>query len=186
MNCYACGEAAVGRCGRCGRAYCPRHGPARGPSPRATGPGPLATGGRCERCRLPEHAVPSSLLYRGTVVLAALSLILAVWHLAAWPQFPAPPFLQPGLTAAAARVVSAPPIPTAEPVRPVIQETAVASPTPTPTPEPPASQRTYTVQPRDTLFSIAGDLGVDADAIIEANGLANPQALSIGQELVIP
>ena len=80
---------------------------------------------------------------------------------------------------------SAPPIPTAEPVRPVPQETAVASPTATPTPEPPP-QRKYTVQPRDTLFSIAADQGVDADAIIEANGLANPQALSIGQELVIP
>src|SRR5205823_2924731 len=99
MTCYACGEGAVGRCWRCGRPYCLRHGPSRrGTSPRAAVSGPPSMEARCERCRMPEHAVPSSLLYRGTVVLATLALVLAVWHLAAWPQFPAPPFLQPGLT----------------------------------------------------------------------------------------
>src|ERR1041384_3374708 len=98
MRCYACGEQAIGRCVRCGRLYCAQHGP----TPRATSP--RATAGRCERCRSPEHAVPSTLLYRGTAVLAVLSLALALWLLVAWPQFPPPPFLQPGLTAAAARV----------------------------------------------------------------------------------
>src|SRR5947207_2377696 len=98
MRCYACGEVAVGRCVRCGRACCAQHGPVR------------RSDERCERCRSPEHAVPSTLLYRGTVVLAALSLALALWLLAAWPQFPPPPFLQPGLSAAAARVTSPPPL----------------------------------------------------------------------------
>jgi len=45
---------------------------------------------------------------------------------------------------------------------------------------------TYTVQSGDTLFSIARRFGVTIQAIVQANNLANPNALSVGQELVIP
>jgi LysM repeat protein len=44
----------------------------------------------------------------------------------------------------------------------------------------------YTVQAGDTLFSIARRFGVTVQAIVEANNLANPDSLSIGQQLVIP
>jgi LysM repeat protein len=45
---------------------------------------------------------------------------------------------------------------------------------------------TYTVQPGDTLFSIARQFGVTVQAVVEANNLANPDSLSVGQQLVIP
>jgi LysM repeat protein len=77
--------------------------------------------------------------------------------------------------------------PTAEP------PTATAEP-PTATPEPPtaipapAGPRSYTVQPGDTLRSIAEQFGVSVAAILEANDLtpAQADALRPGQELVIP
>ncbi|HEU5099091.1 MAG TPA: LysM domain-containing protein, partial [Roseiflexaceae bacterium] len=72
-----------------------------------------------------------------------------------------------------------------------------ATPVPTATPEPtaaptaapaPASPRTYTVQPGDTLLSIAREFNTTVTAIIEANNLTPEQAdaLRVGQELVIP
>jgi LysM repeat protein len=45
---------------------------------------------------------------------------------------------------------------------------------------------TYTVQSGDTLFSIARQFGVTVQAIVEANAMANPDSLSVGQELIIP
>jgi murein DD-endopeptidase MepM/ murein hydrolase activator NlpD len=44
----------------------------------------------------------------------------------------------------------------------------------------------YTVQEGDTLLAIAQAYGVTVEEIVEANGLANPDMLSIGQELTIP
>jgi LysM repeat protein len=44
----------------------------------------------------------------------------------------------------------------------------------------------YAVQRGDTLFTIAQRFGVTMASIVEANGLDNPDSLSIGQELVIP
>lgn len=44
----------------------------------------------------------------------------------------------------------------------------------------------YVVQSGDTLYAIAGRLGVAAQAIIEANGLSDPDQLAVGQALVIP
>ncbi|MPZ50174.1 MAG: LysM peptidoglycan-binding domain-containing protein [Dehalococcoidia bacterium] len=48
------------------------------------------------------------------------------------------------------------------------------------------SGRVYAVESGDTLYGIAGKFGVSADAIVSLNGLADPSALSIGQELRIP
>lgn len=49
-----------------------------------------------------------------------------------------------------------------------------------------ATQDIYTVKPGDTLYSIATRYGVTVNAIVRANDLQNPNALSIGQKLVIP
>lgn len=42
---------------------------------------------------------------------------------------------------------------------------------------------TYTVQSGDTLQEISGQLGVSMDGLAAANGLANPDILSVGQTL---
>lgn len=42
---------------------------------------------------------------------------------------------------------------------------------------------TYTVQSGDTLHDISGELGVSMDGLAAANGLANPNVLSVGQTL---
>jgi LysM repeat protein len=44
----------------------------------------------------------------------------------------------------------------------------------------------YTVQAGDTLYTIVGKFGTTIDAVVAANSLADPNMLSIGQELVIP
>ncbi|HEX6383555.1 MAG TPA: LysM domain-containing protein [Anaerolineae bacterium] len=45
---------------------------------------------------------------------------------------------------------------------------------------------TYTVQPGDTLSSIARTFGVAVDAIVQANNIANPNFIVSGQVLTIP
>jgi len=44
----------------------------------------------------------------------------------------------------------------------------------------------HVVQSGDTLLGIALDYGVDVDALQALNGIANPQSLQVGQELIIP
>ncbi len=44
----------------------------------------------------------------------------------------------------------------------------------------------YTVVQGDTVGKIAGKLGVDAQSIIDANGLANANKIRIGEKLRIP
>lgn len=53
------------------------------------------------------------------------------------------------------------------------------------TPEP-GTTATHTVQPGETLTQIAAQYGTTAQAIMQANGIADPDYLSVGQELVIP
>ncbi len=44
----------------------------------------------------------------------------------------------------------------------------------------------YTVQANDSPSSIAAQFGVTAEAIMQANGIVDPTALVVGQELIIP
>ncbi len=92
-------------------------------------------------------------------------------------------------TAAYAPVSGATPsvFPFATPVR----EPGQVAPSPTPNPPRPlptlrAQQQRYQVQPGDTLAVLARRFEVSVQAIVEANHLANPNALSVGETLVIP
>jgi len=58
--------------------------------------------------------------------------------------------------------------------------TSVAPATTTP------AQTTYTVVAGDTLNAIAAQFGTTVEAIVEANDLADPDVIDIGQVLVIP
>lgn len=44
----------------------------------------------------------------------------------------------------------------------------------------------YTVQPGDTLYSIALRYGTTVDALVAFNGLANPSLIYVGQVLLVP
>ncbi|HJZ47704.1 MAG TPA: LysM domain-containing protein, partial [Roseiflexaceae bacterium] len=61
-------------------------------------------------------------------------------------------------------------------------------PTAVPPTAAPATRRTYTVQPGDTLLSIARQFNTTVPALVKANKLTPQQAdsLRVGQELVIP
>lgn len=65
----------------------------------------------------------------------------------------------------------------------------IASPTPNPAralPTPRQDAEQYVVQPGDTLGLIAQRYGVSVDALMQANGLGDPNLLSVGQILNIP
>ncbi len=53
-------------------------------------------------------------------------------------------------------------------------------------PAAPGEGTTYTVQSGDTLFNIARRFNTTVAAIVQANNLASPDRLSVGQQLIIP
>lgn len=79
------------------------------------------------------------------------------------------------------------PAPVAAPLETPVPPTAEATATPAPsaTPES-AGEIIHTVQPGENLFQIGLRYGLSWVAIAEFNGLANADALSVGQELRIP
>lgn len=84
--------------------------------------------------------------------------------------------------------------PTAKPAtRPLATATAIPTtrapaptPTRTPSPSPSPTYVAHVVQPEETLLGIAATYGVSADALVQANDLANPNLLAQGQQLHIP
>ena len=57
---------------------------------------------------------------------------------------------------------------------------------PSATPTPSVEYVEYTVQPGDWIWQIARDFGVDPQAIIDANNLADPGSIDVGMVLKIP
>jgi len=78
---------------------------------------------------------------------------------------------------------SASPTPTTQPTDPVPTPSATALATPAPTATP---TRTYVVEEGDTVSDIAALFGSSVNAIVAANGLDDPDHLTVGQVLVIP
>jgi LysM repeat protein len=74
-----------------------------------------------------------------------------------------------------------PPSPT-----PQIATAQIKTPEPSATPAPTPTPVIYVVKSGDTLLSIAIEFGADVAAIQQANGIINPAALQVGQELIIP
>ncbi len=91
-----------------------------------------------------------------------------------------------------------PPSPTPPPTSvptpaPTLQPAATSAPLPsTPGVNPPESSegsvitRTYEVQAGDTLAGIARRFGLSAAALLQANGITNPDLIRVGQKLVVP
>lgn len=75
---------------------------------------------------------------------------------------------------------------------PLTVSTAATTPAPaalataTVAPPPTATQTTYMVQAGDTLGLIAERYGLAVEDLLAANGLINPDALNVGQVLIIP
>lgn len=71
----------------------------------------------------------------------------------------------------------------------LVEITPVASPTaapPSPTAGPVGAPITYTIQPGDSLSSIAQKFGITVDELVKANNIENPNEIFAGQELTIP
>ena len=97
---------------------------------------------------------------------------------------PSPKAATPTPTAAADTTPTV--APTSTPV-PTTAPTAVptAAPTAVPTTAP-SGERTHVVQPGENLFRIALHYGMSYEAVAAANGIINPDLISIGQRLIIP
>ncbi len=72
--------------------------------------------------------------------------------------------------------------------KPTATPSPTPSPIPSPTPKATATPSTtiYIVKDGDTLLDIADKYGVSVDALLKANGLSDPDKLSVGDKLTIP
>lgn len=171
MKCYSCQEDAVAECRRCGRLYCDEHGDEL-----------------CGECLKPVSALPSYLLYRGSLLTLLVGTAVALWLLLKPPEEASESVPQIIAPTAAMASATAPPVATSAQV--TLTPSAV-SPTATATPEGPIE---YIVGEGDTLFDIAErnlppgeDLNDFASRLADLNGLdAEDPMLQPGQKLLIP
>ena len=151
--------------------------------PRRRGPGRVVLG----------HLIRSlAILIAAIVVLAALVGVgyVAGRFLVQPGAAPTPaPIITPAPTPAPTSapptrspIATPPPEPTPAPATPK----PTAKPKPTPTEKPHATTITYRVKSGDTLYTIAAQFGTTIKAIVEANGIADPNTIVVGQKLVIP
>ena len=112
--------------------------------------------------------------------IPGISLATALLLLAACSNVIPPP--QPTTSASLTDTSPTAPAPTlhSTAMSPLATPVTTATLTVTPTPI------VYVIQSGDTLLGIALDYGVDVDLLQAFNGIANPQSLQVGQELIIP
>lgn len=103
-------------------------------------------------------------------LVSAATVIAVLW---AWDRF----VRAPAIPAAPPPQATPLPLPTATP--------GLAPVTPFPTPLPP-TPIAHTVQAGETLGAIAQRYDVSLEDLMAANGLTDPNVLSVGQQLVIP
>ena len=134
---------------------------------------------------------------------ALISLMVGIIVLAFFAMAPRP--LPMPLSDAAQLAVTETPVPNGaggggDPSPTEAAPPGAQSPVPSPTPVPPTATparasilkptagpvRTYVVQPRDTLYSIARAHGVTVEALSKANSVSDPRRLRAGQILRIP
>ncbi len=103
------------------------------------------------------------------------------------PATPIPTLELPSPTPTDALIPYPPPTDTPLPTIPPITPTPTVTPefTPTVTPQP-TGDVIHTVQRSDTLTSIARRYGTTVQAIMDRNGIRNPNFIYAGQKLVIP
>jgi membrane-bound lytic murein transglycosylase D len=100
----------------------------------------------------------------------------------ALPSTPARPVAVPGAPASAVVLAPAPrPVVVVRPARPVVPVAAV--PVALPAPARPVAASTYTVAPRETLYSVARRFGVRPAELAAWNSLSPTAALQVGQVL---
>ena len=117
--------------------------------------------------------IPAAVKWIAPIAIAGLILWLVVD--ACHQESGTTAAVTPGSTSKASRTVPA--TATSVPELPSVGM-AVAEPTP--------PSQVYVVQSGDTLGGIAARFGCQVDAIIRANRIANPNVLSVGQQLEIP
>lgn len=124
-----------------------------------------------------QNVQPYNVILIFLIIMAAIVLGLLIWQLTVSPK-PQEAALMPTLAQPA-------PLPQLE----APPATAVPPQTPTavPPPTPQANQTiTYTVQPGNTLFSIAQTHGLSVEQLAAANNIADVNNLTVGQILQIP
>jgi len=151
--------------------------------PTALPPASLAT-----RTTFASHtAVPTAPLSAATFVPTPAP--------AASPTTVRPPAatIPPTATSAAPIVTPTPPAPAVSPsagpgtpAAAPTAERAPATPTAQPTATPAQARRIHVVEQGDNLWDLARRYNVSVEAIVAANGLAKPEALALGQKLIIP
>ena len=176
MECYACDNSATRQCRRCARVYCEIHG-----------------GELCAECLNPASALPSFNLYRGSLLALLVGTAVALWLL-----------VQPIGGDSEPIVVIADLTPTTEVT--VVPRTPTNTPVVTSTPEPSATSAmvtpeetatpavtSYTVEPGDSLQSIAERFKPEdvttveyAGQIASANGISVGDVIMVGQVLELP
>lgn len=177
-TCHYCDRPAEDECPTCGRLYCSEHGEEV-----------------CLRCMAPESAVPSSLVYRGSILTLVVATLVTVFLLVRPPADKS----QVGLVreiptntpAVSATATPTPPrTPTEQTDATPDSETATPDGSPTSGAETPGASPTsaggvHVVQPGDTLSAIADQY----DTTVEELQRLNPgldENINIGDEIIVP
>ncbi len=138
----------------------------------------------------PERAAPSVLAYRGSIAALVLGSFLALFLVLRPPADESragPVLLAPTATPTAAATPEATPAPPAATAPPTTPTPPAATETPTtPTPPPMPSPIEYTVVSGDTLSDIVDSFGVTLEAILALNPGLDPDAIGIGQIILVP